>query len=87
MGLEYVKARQLALRRAYPDAFLDGSEADEDFTTATQVKVPRPLSAPASPRFRSGAMTPGDLGSMQESKQELSTDDYIGFRIPECSRG
>lgn len=48
MGLEYIKARQLALRRAYPDSF------DEDDHSADQehVKIPKPLSAPGSPRFR-----------------------------------
>lgn len=56
MGLEYAKARQLALRRAYPDAFDD----DFDFDANT-VKMGRPLSAPGSPRLRTGTMTPGDM--------------------------
>ncbi|KAI8364364.1 glycogen synthase [Radiomyces spectabilis] len=47
MGLEYIKARQLALRRAYPDSFTDEEEEIEMFT-----KIPKPLSAPASPRIR-----------------------------------
>jgi len=60
MGLEYIKARQLALRRAYPDSF-----ADEDYfgtlDEATQQelhrqeqrpKIPNPRSAPGSPRIR-----------------------------------
>ncbi len=85
LGLEYVKARQLALRRAYPDQFKgDANDFDEDDFSAHHAKVPRPLSAPASPRFRSGAMTPGDMGSLQEGGQELSTDDYITYRgVPE----
>ncbi|KAI9252597.1 glycogen synthase [Sporodiniella umbellata] len=49
MGLEYIKARQLALRRAYPDSFVDDDEED---LTETHVKIPKPLSAPASPRIR-----------------------------------
>jgi glycogen(starch) synthase len=51
MGLEYIKARQLALRRAYPDSFLDD---DDDLDELDQVptKIPKPLSAPASPRLR-----------------------------------
>ncbi|EIE88401.1 hypothetical protein RO3G_13112 [Rhizopus delemar RA 99-880] len=48
MGLEYIKARQLALRRAYPDSFVD----DEEDLVETHVKIPKPLSAPASPRIR-----------------------------------
>ncbi|KAI7866406.1 glycogen synthase [Spinellus fusiger] len=47
MGLEYIKARQLALRRAYPDSFLEEEEDEEVFR-----KIPKPLSAPASPRMR-----------------------------------
>lgn len=50
MGLEYIKARQLALRRAYPDSFQDD---DDDYIIDTPVKIPKPLSAPGSPRMRS----------------------------------
>ncbi|KAI9302956.1 glycogen synthase [Cunninghamella echinulata] len=46
MGLEYMKARQLALRRAHPDSFDEDDEEDE-----IHVKIPAPLSAPASPRI------------------------------------
>jgi glycogen(starch) synthase len=49
MGLEYIKARQLALRRAYPDSFIDDEEEE---TSDAHVKIPRPLSAPASPRLK-----------------------------------
>ncbi|KAI8086167.1 glycogen synthase [Halteromyces radiatus] len=48
MGLEYMKARQLALRRAYPDSF---DEDDEDEFDILPVKIPKPLSAPGSPRI------------------------------------
>ncbi|SAM08661.1 hypothetical protein [Absidia glauca] len=48
MGLEYMKARQLALRRAYPDSF---DEDDEDDFDVLPVKIPKPLSAPGSPRI------------------------------------
>ncbi|KAF9298304.1 glycogen synthase isoform 1 [Mortierella antarctica] len=62
MGLEYIKARQLALRRAYPDSFDDdyfGLEADpsmlqdgsEDQPSRPR-KIPNPRSAPGSPRIR-----------------------------------
>lgn len=61
MGLEYAKARQLALRRAYP-----GSYDDEAFEFDDHVKVPPPMSAPGSPRLRAGTMTPGDLGTLTE---------------------
>jgi glycogen(starch) synthase len=61
MGLEYAKARQLALRRAYPDSFEDDFDFDEG-----NIKVPRPLSAPGSPRLKSGMMTPGDIGTLTE---------------------
>ncbi|GAA5898490.1 hypothetical protein JCM5296_006478 [Sporobolomyces johnsonii] len=74
MGLEYAKARQLALRRAYPDSFEDD---DFDFNDG-QVRIPRPMSAPASPRFTSGMMTPGDIATLTEEMQGLGTSDYMG---------
>jgi len=80
MGMEYVKARQLALRRAYPDSF-DG-EAEPDFFGATEIKISRPLSEPGSPRDRSGMMTPGDFASLQEGLEGLSTEDYIAWKLP-----
>ncbi|KAL7271152.1 glycogen synthase isoform 1 [Rhizina undulata] len=81
MGMEYVKARQLALRRAYPSSF-DNKEPFP-FFDGTEQKVSRPLSAPGSPRDRSGMMTPGDFGSLQEGRENLDTDDYISWRLPD----
>ncbi|RMZ91493.1 hypothetical protein DV736_g1269, partial [Chaetothyriales sp. CBS 134916] len=82
MGMEYIKARQLALRRAYPTSFED--EADFDDTIGgTEQKISRPLSVPGSPRDRSGMMTPGDFASLQEGKEGLSTEDYIAWKLPE----
>ncbi|GAN07371.1 family 3 glycosyltransferase [Mucor ambiguus] len=51
MGLEYIKARQLALRRVYPESFVDDDD-QLDMDTVVK-KIPKPLSAPASPRIRS----------------------------------
>lgn len=79
MGLEYIKARQLALRRAYPSSF--EGESNPFVDSGSGRKITRPLSAPGSPRDRAGVMTPGDLGSLQESSQGLNTDDYVGFRL------
>lgn len=81
MGMEYVKARQLALRRAYPTSFTDADEFD-DIIGGTEQKISRPLSVPGSPRDRSGMMTPGDFASLQEGKEGLSTEDYIAWRLP-----
>ncbi|KAK9380809.1 glycogen synthase [Kockiozyma suomiensis] len=81
MGLEYIKARQLALRRAYSSSFDD--DEDYSFFDGTEMKLSRPLSAQASPRDRSGMMTPGDFGSLQEVREGLDTDDYVGFKLPE----
>ncbi|ADV22218.1 glycogen(starch) synthase [Cryptococcus gattii E566] len=75
LGLEYVKARQLALRRAYPDSFNDD---EPDFTGVRKVGVP--LSAPASPRMRTGMMTPGDYATLTEEMEHLSTQDYMGAK-------
>ncbi|RMY54346.1 hypothetical protein D0863_13661 [Hortaea werneckii] len=84
MGMEYVKARQLALRRAYPDSFTDDGEGEPGFFDGTEgLKITRPLSAPGSPRERSGMMTPGDFASLQEGREGLSTEDYIAWKLPE----
>ncbi|QVM11656.1 glycogen synthase isoform 1 [Coccidioides posadasii str. Silveira] len=81
MGLEYVKARQLALRRAYPMSF-DPEEDFRDIIGGTEQKISRPLSIPGSPRDRSGMMTPGDFASLQEGREGLSTDDYVSWKLP-----
>ena len=102
MGMEYVKARQLALRRgksrlsinpwdekcilttatAYPTSFSD-TDDEPSFFDAVETKISRPLSAPGSPRERSGMMTPGDFASLQEGREGLSTEDYIAWKLPE----
>ncbi|SMN18973.1 similar to Saccharomyces cerevisiae YFR015C GSY1 Glycogen synthase with similarity to Gsy2p, the more highly expressed yeast homolog [Maudiozyma saulgeensis] len=90
MGLEYVKARQLALRRGYPDLFkeLVGEELNDDNMDALsggkKVKIARPLSVPGSPRdSRANSvsavfMTPGDLGTLQEAN---TADDYFNLSV------
>jgi glycogen(starch) synthase len=75
LGLEYVKARQLALRRAYPDSFND---EEPDFTGVQRVGAP--LSAPGSPRMRTGMMTPGDYATLTEEMEHLGTQDYMGAK-------
>lgn len=65
----------MALRRAYPDSFND----DEPDFTGVQ-KVGAPLSAPASPRMRTGMMTPGDYATLTEEMEHLSTQDYMGAK-------
>ncbi|AAS50373.2 AAR008Wp [Eremothecium gossypii ATCC 10895] len=85
MGLEYVKARQLALRRAYPEEFraLVGEDLDDhdmdSLAGGQKFKVARPLSVPGSPRDRSSSMsailmTPGDLGTLQDAN---NANDYF----------
>jgi len=77
LGIEYSKARQLAIRRAYPDAFYgpDGANGVEDEWESggsslglgvERMGVP---SVPASPRFR-GTATPGDIGTLTEEVGE-----------------
>lgn len=66
LGVEYSKARLLALRRAYPDAFYAGVEDEDGFDFASGVER-MANSMPASPRFRpTGMATPGDLGTLTE---------------------
>ncbi|KIJ37583.1 glycosyltransferase family 3 protein [Sphaerobolus stellatus SS14] len=77
LGIEYSKARQLALRRAYPDAF----DEEDDFDFSSGVERP-PFSVPGSPRYRNGAATPGDMGTLTEEMQRLGTNDYRGVQWP-----
>lgn len=70
LGIEYSKSRQLALRRAYPDAFRNANgekdEEDGDWFGASMERF-MPLSGPTSPRLRiSGIATPGDMGTLTE---------------------
>ncbi|KAG5652938.1 glycogen synthase isoform 1 [Sphagnurus paluster] len=89
LGVEYSKARQLALRRAYPDAFWQGQgsaewdEGDEAVGYFAGGGVDRATlgSMPPSPRLR-GAATPGDLGTLTEKMQGLKTSDYRGHQWP-----
>lgn len=79
LGIEYSKSRQLALRRAYPDAFLNANgDVDEDgdwFEASIQRFFP---SAPASPRLRmTGIATPGDMGTLTEE---------VSWPAGECER-
>ncbi|TFK23914.1 glycogen synthase [Coprinopsis marcescibilis] len=85
LGIEYSKARQLALRRAYPDAFygdedVDGFGAENDYFGGGE-KLKPTNSMPASPRLR-GIATPGDLGTLTEEMQSLNTSDYKGYSWP-----
>jgi len=83
LGIEYSKARQLALRRAYPDAFYGagGEGEEEEFDFGMERMMPN--SVPASPRFRmSGIATPGDIGTLTEEMQGLGTSDYRGYQWP-----
>ncbi|KAH8113181.1 glycogen synthase [Phellopilus nigrolimitatus] len=80
LGIEYSKARQLALRRAYPDAFSD-EEDDFEFPGVERAN----FSTPGSPRYRAGGggmATPGDLGTLTEEMQGLGTSDYRGTMWP-----
>ncbi|GAA5797159.1 glycogen synthase isoform 1 [Helicostylum pulchrum] len=73
MGLEYIKARQLALRRVYPESFLDDEEEEE----VAIKKIPKPLSAPASPRIRQLVN-----GYFNDQNEEDDEDDDLGIPLP-----
>lgn len=81
MGLEYAKARQLALRRAFPSSF--SADEEFDYIPGIEQKISRPFSVPGSPRDRAGMMTPGDFASLQESHEGLSTEDYVSWKLPD----
>ena len=72
LGLEYAKARQLSLRRAYPDSFADEDEFDFERNGSTEERARAMMSVPGSPRFLSGMMTPGDLGTLTEVRSSSS---------------
>jgi len=80
MGLEYAKARQLSLRRAYPDQF----DAGADSFGGGDDKVGAPFSAPGSPKFMTGYITPGDYATLTEELNPLDTADYKGIRMWEA---
>lgn len=67
LGIEYSKARQLALRRAYPDQF-DITEEEATWEMGDMAKAS--FSMPGSPRFRNGAATPGDIGTLTEEVRQ-----------------
>ena len=72
---------------AYPQSF-EGDDGDSNpFFDGSINKIARPLSAPGSPRDRSGMMTPGDFASLQEGMEGLSTEDYIAWKLPEEEDG
>ncbi|KZW03159.1 glycogen synthase [Exidia glandulosa HHB12029] len=81
LGIEYSKARQLALRRAYPDQYTSDFGEQEDADYGFPGSERPAFSVPGSPRFRTGAMTPGDIGTITEEMQSLETSDYRGNQV------
>lgn len=87
MGLEYIKARQLALRRAYPESFDDDDYFGLDEETQQQLqlqeqrpKIPNPRSAPGSPRIR----TPLEGVDTELTFAKMSIGDrerYLQYRM------
>lgn len=73
LGIEYSKARQLALRRAYPDAFYREGDAgwDEEGNDYFNGLERATLgSMPPSPKLR-GTATPGDMGTLTEEASSV----------------
>lgn len=79
MGLEYMKARQLALRRVYPDSFLDEDEDEDDMAFPIPMKIPKPLSAPASPRLRRQL----NNGYFDQQEDEEDDEDRAPVKLKE----
>ncbi|KAK3824037.1 MAG: putative glycogen synthase [Linnemannia gamsii] len=86
MGLEYIKARQLALRRAYPDSFDDDYFGLDDATQQQlqlqeqRPKIPNPRSAPGSPRIR----TPLEGVDTELTFAKMSAHDrerYLSYKM------
>lgn len=86
MGLEYIKARQLALRRAYPDSFdddyfgLDEATQQQLQHQEQRTKIPNPRSAPGSPRIR----TPLEGVDTELTFAKMSAHDrerYLSYKM------
>ncbi|KAG0368670.1 glycogen synthase isoform 1 [Gamsiella multidivaricata] len=80
MGLEYIKARQLALRRAYPDSFGDDHFGATDEILQERPKVPKPRSAPGTPRIR----TPQEGAEAELTLANMSIHDrekYLQYKM------
>jgi glycogen(starch) synthase len=86
MGLEYVRARFLALRRSYPNSF---SAKEEREMMETIRKVPRPLSVPPSPRMKAANRTQAtdDPLDYQMSHMKLGEDDDVRFETIALKQG
>lgn len=89
LGIEYSKARQLALRRAYPDMFygpdgelLEENGEDADYFGGGVGRLP--ISIPASPRLR-GMATPGDIGTLTEEVSPRVFPNPHHRCFPRCS--
>lgn len=76
MGMEYVRARKLSLHRAYPDSF-SGSDSG-DFDQHRVKKIPKPLSAPASPRIRGGG---GSIDDLTDGMLQLGNEEEYPFPV------
>ncbi|KAJ1658748.1 glycogen synthase isoform 1 [Dispira simplex] len=83
MGIEYMKARQLALRRKFPTSFSGdyftnklGSDGN-----VSNVKIPRPLSAPGSPRGETYDYEE-DYLELEMDGLQISTESYANALSP-----
>jgi glycogen(starch) synthase len=76
LGMEYVRARKLSLHRVYPDSF--GSSNSGGFNQQ-KIKIPKPPSAPASPKIRGGSISVDDLTS---NMQQLGYDEEEEYPFP-----
>ncbi|CAG8441032.1 6956_t:CDS:2 [Diversispora eburnea] len=78
MGMEYVRARRLALHRAYPDSFV--GEPDNEFENP-KGRIPRPFSVPGSPRIK-GSNGFDDLAEQMEDLVGLYFRTTRTFFLP-----
>lgn len=78
MGLEYRKARQLAMRRVYPELFeANEDEAEAEFGEAPIEKIPRPASA--APAFESHTGT--DPHDSSESIPAIDLEAFMNMKL------
>ncbi|CAG8556096.1 1201_t:CDS:2 [Paraglomus brasilianum] len=78
VGMEYVRARKLALRRSYPDAFLGTvteSEDSEEELKGKGRRVLKPVVEPSSPRIRHGKIVDDQLELFKMEMDDIEDEE------------
>ncbi|CAG8581732.1 6259_t:CDS:2, partial [Paraglomus occultum] len=80
VGMEYVRARKLALRRSYPDAFLGtvwDEEEDREEVKEKRRGILKPVVEPSSPKIRHGRIVDDQLELFKMEMDDDIEDEEI----------